>query len=172
MRFSYHTEQWLPRPVEEVFTFFADPSNLPVLMPAWQSARIEHAAIVPAPQIRGNPPSTSAAGSGTRLTLSFLPIPHSPVRLRWEAEISEFVWNHHFCDRQLSGPFAFWKHCHSVQPGVRDGVDSTLVSDDVEYELPGGLVGRMAHALFLRRQIESTFAYRQCQLALLLPAVG
>jgi ligand-binding SRPBCC domain-containing protein len=171
MKFSYHTEQWLPHPVEETFAFFANPSNLPALMPTWQNARIERLAIIPPP----HPPSAAnrsiAAGVGSRLTLSFLPFPHSPVRLRWQAEISEFVWNHHFCDRQLRGPFTFWKHCHYVRSAVQNGTDVTLIVDDVEYELPGSFVGRLAHRFVLRKQIERTFAYRQSQLARLFSAV-
>jgi ligand-binding SRPBCC domain-containing protein len=39
-----------------------------------------------------------------------------------------------------------------------------VVEDHVEYELPFGAMGTLAHRLFLRRQIERTFAYRQRQL--------
>lgn len=170
MRFSYHAEHWLPYPAEEIFAFFANPHNLPSLMPAWQSARIEQEDIVPPPQ-PAHPTAAFAAGTGTRLTLSFLPFPHSPIRLRWEAEIIEFVWNHHFCDRQLRGPFAYWQHSHFVRPVIQHGNDVTLIVDDVEYGLPGGAAGGMAHRLFLRKQIERTFAYRQAQLARIFPPI-
>ena len=34
-------------------------------------------------------------------------------------------WNDHFCDLQLRGPFAFWRHCHSFlaesRPNSADG---------------------------------------------------
>ena len=43
MRHSLQTEQWLPYPRERVFAFFADPGNLPPLMPEWQRARVERA---------------------------------------------------------------------------------------------------------------------------------
>jgi ligand-binding SRPBCC domain-containing protein len=170
MRFAYQTEQRLPYPVEQVFEFFANPENLPLLMPAGQKARIDHASIVPPPPRAGLPSgwTVKAAGTGSRLTLSFRPFPFSPVRLSWQAEISEFVWDEHFCDRQLSGPFAFWSHCHYVRPITHLGSEGTLIADDLEYELPFGTVGQLAHRLFLRRQIERTFAFRQSQLARLL----
>jgi len=169
MRFSYRTEQWLPYSVPAVFAALANPGSLPRLMPAWQKARIVEGSIVPPPP----PPTPSpravvAAGVGTRLLLSFAPFPHSPIRVRWEAQISEFVWNNHFSDRQLRGPFAYWNHRHSVTAVTREEISGTNIVDEVEYELPFGALGRLAHRLWLRTQIERTFAFRQEQFADLL----
>jgi ligand-binding SRPBCC domain-containing protein len=175
MRFSFHAEQWLPRPVPVVFGLLANPDNLPRLMPAWQSARIDESSIVPAPELADQssiqPPATVAAGVGTLLTLSFRPFAFSPIRATWEAEITAFAWNDHFCDRQLRGPFAYWNHCHRVAAASRNGVAGTAIEDHVDYELPFGAAGALANRLFLRRQLASTFAYRQQRLALLLAPV-
>lgn len=175
MRHTYHSEQWLPYAVELVFAFFANPDNLPRLMPSWQKARIEEAAFTPPP-----PPTAStklntiAAGAGTRLTLSFRPFPYSPIRIPWEAEISEFVWNDRFCDTQLRGPFAYWRHCHSVRSEARTNpsgalIPGTLLRDDIEYELPFGKLGDLAQRLFIARQLGGTFAYRRTRTNELLP---
>ena len=51
----------------------------------------------------------------TRLTLSFRPTPLAPIRVSWVALIEDFHWNERFCDRQLEGPFRYWRHCHRVQ---------------------------------------------------------
>jgi len=170
MRHKFHSQQWLPYPVELVFAFFANPENLPRLMPAWQKARIEEALFTappPAPlESSPLPPRSIAAGAGTRMTLSFRPFPLSPIRIPWEAEISEFVWNDHFCDIQLRGPFAYWHHCHRLRPESRvTSPDTTtlgtMLLDDVEYELPFGFVGDLAQRIFIRHQLESTFAHRQ-----------
>jgi ligand-binding SRPBCC domain-containing protein len=171
MRFSFQTEQWLSYPVELVFDFFANPGNLPLLMPAWQKARIEKSSLIYplTPSLNPNSGTTSRfAGPGSRFTLSFRPFPYSPFRLYWLAEITGFSWNEYFCDRQLRGPFASWNHCHYVRRLSKSGVDGTLIADDIEYEVPFDLVGHLAHGLFLRRQIESSFAFRQIQLARLL----
>jgi hypothetical protein len=45
----FESEQWLPAPIEPVFLFFADPTNLPRVMPAWMDLRIERETIVPPP---------------------------------------------------------------------------------------------------------------------------
>jgi ligand-binding SRPBCC domain-containing protein len=177
MRHTFHSEQWLPYPVEAVFAFFADPENLPRLMPSWQKARIEDAAFVaPPPRPAAASASlakTTFAGQGTHMTISFRPIPLSPIRLSWEAEITEFVWNDHFCDRQLKGPFAYWNHCHSVrsQTNSSTGSPGTLLTDDVDYELPFGRLGELAEHLFIARQLRSTFDYRQARTHELLPHV-
>lgn len=179
MRHTFHSEQWLPYPLELVFAFFANPENLPRLMPTWQKARIEEAAFAPPPPrpLAADPAlrlKSIAAGAGTRMTLSFRPFPYSPIRVPWEAEISEFVWNDHFCDIQLRGPFSYWRHCHRLQYETRVNVSGvpihgTLVRDEVEYELPYGALGNLAHRLVIARQLRSTFAYRQSRTAELLP---
>lgn len=179
MRHTFNSEQWLPFPIEIVFAFFANPENLPRLIPAWQKARIEEAAFTPPPlrPLAADPAlrlKSIAAGAGTRMTLSFRPFPYSPVRIPWEAEISEFVWNDHFCDIQVRGPFAYWHHSHNLifetranESGVP--IHGTLVRDRVEYELPYGQLGDFAHRLIIARQLRSSFNYRRTRTTELLP---
>jgi ligand-binding SRPBCC domain-containing protein len=186
MPYTFHAEQWLPYPVETAFAFFANPENLPRLMPAWQKARIEQATFAPPPP---RPPSTQpplrlnsvAAGAGTRMTISFRPFPYSPIRVPWDAEITEFAWNDHFCDVQLRGPFAHWRHCHSLRaesrPNPRPGhggstIHGTLLRDVVEYDLPFGPLGQIARRLFIERQLRSTFQYRQTRTLQLLALIA
>ena len=93
MRHSLRMEQWVPFPMNRVFDFFADPRNLPPLMPAWQKARIVAAAIVPPPAPpSGRTPTGHEAGVGSKMTITFRPVPLLPFRLRWEALIEEFAW--------------------------------------------------------------------------------
>jgi ligand-binding SRPBCC domain-containing protein len=167
MRYSYHTEQWLPYPTERIFDFFSNPDNLPLLMRPWQKARIDAKTIVP-PVGGGTGAQSQAAGSGSRITLSFLPLPFSPYRMRWVAEIVQFKWNERFCDRQLTGPFAYWNHCHYIQAVAQSGVHGTLISDDLEYELPDVFLVPLAHRLFLRGELERTFSFRQQQVSRIL----
>ena len=80
----------------------------------------------------------------------------------------EFERNHHFCDEQSQGPFAYWRHCHRVSEEMRDEIEGTVVVDDLVYELPLGILSAPAHLLFVRRQIEGVFRYRQSRLLELL----
>ena len=173
MRHTFQAEQWLPYSLEQVFAFFSNPENLPRLMPRWQTARIEEASFAPPPP---RPPSALGflfkgvvAGAGTKMTISFKPFPFAPFRIPWDAEITEFVWNDHFCDVQHRGPFAYWHHCHTLRTEKRGEVDGTLLHDKVEYELPLGPLGELGAKLFGSAQFKSIFNYRHKRTAELLP---
>ena len=62
---------------------------------------------------------------------------------------------------QRNEPPRTWVHTHRFE--ADDG--GTSVSDDVEYELPLGPLGRMAHSLVVRRDLERIFAYRRARIA-------
>jgi ligand-binding SRPBCC domain-containing protein len=175
MHRHFQAEQWVPYPVELVFAFFANPENLPRLMPPWQKARIEEASFAPPP---ARPDGAAkfpgiAAGAGTTMTISFRPFPFSPVRVPWDAEIVEFTWNDHFCDVQLArGPFAFWRHCHRLSAETRDGVHGTLLRDQVEYEMRLGFLGDLAGRIGANWQFSSLFRFRHQRTAALLPLMA
>jgi ligand-binding SRPBCC domain-containing protein len=173
MRHHYVVRQWVPYPVDEVFAFFATPQNLAPLMPRWQRVQMEGLLVVDPPPrppaLPGPVPKTLIAGAGTRMTIRFRPVPLIPFRLAWDAKITEFAWNDHFCDQQeRRGPFAYWRHCHHVQEEMRSGKTGTLITDQLAYELPLGLLGEVAHALGAAAQIRSLFRYRQKRLLELL----
>jgi ligand-binding SRPBCC domain-containing protein len=133
-------QQLIPRPRPEVFAFFAKAENLESLTPGFLRFQI----LTPLP-IRMQP--------GTcidyRLRLFAVPI-------RWRTLIETFDPPHTFTDIQVRGPYQCWHHCHefSEAPG------GTLVVDRVDYELPGGWLGALAHALWVRRTLARIFDYR------------
>ena len=51
---------------------------------------------------------------------------------------------------------------------TREGIAGTVVTDEVEYELPLGLLGEIANTLVMKRQMRALFAYRQKMLPALL----
>jgi ligand-binding SRPBCC domain-containing protein len=163
MRHNFKTEQWVPYPRDRVFAFFANPANLPPLMPRWQRARVEK---VVSSYEAGN--LGFAAGLGSVITISFRPIPLLPLRLEWDAYITEFQLNDFFCDEQRRGPFHYFHHCHRVWGEVRHGITGAVISDALEYELPLGPLGDFANMLGMKRQIRALFAHRQRMLPLLL----
>ena len=171
---TLHTSQWTPFPVELVFAFFANPANLPHLMPKWQQGRVESSRLIaplsrplaPDPTLRYQSP---AAGIGSEMVISFRPIHGVPFRIGWLARITDFAWNSHFCDEQIKGPFAEWKHFHRIESESQDNVTGTRISDEVEYTLPLGPLGDLGNALFVRRGMQKAFVYRQRELERILP---
>ena len=170
MRHHVRFEQWVPFALSDVFDFFANPENLPPLMPAWQDARIERASVAPPPlPVQPRKARSAPAGVGSRMLISFRLLPMLPVRMVWDAEIAAFAWDDHFCDVQLSGPFGYWRHCHRVRAEERAGVSGTVVEDELTYAFPFGVLGDAVNLLGGALQVRSIFRYRQKQLLRLLP---
>jgi ligand-binding SRPBCC domain-containing protein len=172
----FEVSQWVPFPVELVFAFFANPSNLPHLMPPAQKVRIEDIRMQPPPPrpVAADPSRrfrSIAAGKGSEILVSFCPVRWLPQRVSWMARIVEFDWNSHFVDEQVRGPFRQFRHRHGVGGEVRQGVEGTTVTDVIEYESPAGAVGWLAHGL-IRRQFEEAFAYRHKRLPEILAAAA
>ncbi len=174
MRSEHFTAQhWVPYPAGAVFAFFANPVNLPALMPPEQKTMIENARLVPPAissamkQLRLG--STTVAGIGSEITISFLPIPLLPLRLHWVARIIDFEWNHHFSDEQIEGPFECFRHRHGIEPEQRDGIEGTRVTDSIEFALPFGWLGSSGVPL-VRKLLARSFLQRQRRLPDLLRA--
>jgi ligand-binding SRPBCC domain-containing protein len=154
-------EQWVPFPLQDVFAFFSNPENLPRIMPAASATRLVALnRMPPTGRSNDNAAGDKAAGVGTTIVTSFLVFPFLPIRARWIARITEFEWNHYFADVQDKGPFKNWHHRHEFVDETRGNVDGTLVRDVIDYEVGFGIVGSIGNALFLRRQMENTFAQR------------
>ena len=79
--------------------------------------------------------------------------------LTWEALHSGYEHGRQFVDEQVRGPFATWKHLHRFRPDSADRDRSELI-DQVEYELPGGAIGRMLLQKSVRRDLERVFVWR------------
>ena len=156
-------EHWIPFPLEQVFVFFANPQNLARIMPPKSDTRIEKLQLVPPTWLPPGrfDPGQVLAGVGSEIITSFRTAPPLPFRGTWIARITEFEWNHHFCDVQVKGPFARWRHRHGLTAEERNGVIGTRVRDEVEYEIGYGLLGGAAQKLFVGPQMKSTFEHRQ-----------
>ena len=145
--FTLQTEVWLPRPQSEVFAFFAEARNLEAITPPWLKFEV----LTPAP-IEMRP----GALIDYRIRVHGFPI-------RWRTEITEWQPPHRFVDVQLRGPYTLWHHTHTFE--ARDG--GTLCRDHVRYRPRGGV---LVHRLFVRRDVERIFQYRQQRLQELLRA--
>ena len=135
---EFQCELWLPLPPAELFPFFADAGNLDAITPPWLNFHI----VTPRP-IEMRP----GALIDYQLRVRGLP-------LRWRTLIKEWQPPFRFVDEQLRGPYRQWLHTHTFE--TRDG--GTLARDVVHYAVPFDFV---AHPLFVRRDIEKIFSFRQ-----------
>jgi ligand-binding SRPBCC domain-containing protein len=139
--FKFECELWLPRPRPEVFLFFSDARNLQTITPSWLQFEI----LTPSPiEMR------AGAMIDYRLRVHGVPI-------RWRTEITEWNPPGHFSDSQLRGPYKLWRHTHIFEE--KDG--GTQCHDSVRY-CPRG--GALVNWIFVGRDVERIFAYRQQRL--------
>jgi ligand-binding SRPBCC domain-containing protein len=141
-------EQWLPRPIDEIFAFFSRPENLQQITPAWLDFGMVET------------PKELKAGTLIRYRLRWHGLP-----MKWTTEITEWNPPHGFVDRELKGPYALWNHEHSF--AEKDG--GTTMRDRVTYGLPLGWAGQIAHWLTVRRDVERIFDFRTETMARLFP---
>ncbi len=144
----YTREQFVSVSRADVYAFFEQPLNLARLMPA--KMRFELVT-----------PTVERMHSGQVLEYRFR---FCGLPMGWVARLSAIVPGVSFVDELTSGPFAYWRHEHSL----RDEGGGTVVSDHVSFRSPLGPLGRVADALFVKRSIEELFDHRCAWLQILL----
>jgi len=146
-RHVLRAEQWIPRPIEDVFAFFADAGNLNELTPP----QLHFVILTPRPIVMG---------VGTLIDYR---IRLKGVPMQWRTRISEWDPPHRFVDDQIRGPYAMWRHEHAFEP--RDG--GTLMRDTVTYALPLAWVpgAGLVHRLLVKPELARIFAYRRAAMA-------
>lgn len=131
----------LPLPIADVFAFFENPANLARITPGSMGFQV----ITP-------PPLVMQRGALIDYTIRWAGLP-----MRWTTLITDYDPPHSFVDTQLRGPYPYWHHRHTFS----ETPEGTRIGDEVTYMLPFGPLGRVVHALLVRRQLAGIFAYRQ-----------
>jgi ligand-binding SRPBCC domain-containing protein len=135
-------EQFLPISVDEAWKFFSTPRNLAVITPPEMGFVIRQ------------PFDDKDAYAGQRITYTVKPVLGIP--LTWVTLIEDVEAPYKFVDTQQKGPYKRWWHQHTFE-AVDGGV---LMRDRVEYELPFGPLGDIAHGIFVKRKLQGIFDYR------------
>lgn len=71
--------------------------------------------------------------------------------------VDKIVHGHSLTYRQVSGIFASWQHTMKFED---HGNGQTLVSDIVDYEMPFGLLGRLADDFYMHREVQKILEHR------------
>ncbi len=131
---------WVNLPLEETYAFFDKAQNLQKITPEHLSFKILT-------------PGHITMQTGTVIdyitTIAGFP-------MRWTSCIQEYDAPHRFIDTQLKGPYSYWHHEHRFE----EHEGGTLITDYVHYLLPMGIFGRIAHSLFVKKQLHTIFSYR------------
>ncbi len=78
------------------------------------------------------------------------------IPMNWITEITHVQEPYYFVDEQRFGPYALWHHQHHFK-AVDGGVETT---DEVNYAIPLGIMGRLANWLFVEREVNRIFDHR------------
>ena len=130
-------ETIVPASLTAAFAFFADASNLERLTPSWLNFTI----LTPRPL-----DMATGIEIDYRIRLYGLAIP-------WRSRIDAWQPRVRFVDRQVIGPYGWWRHEHRFE-SVAGG---TRVVDHVEYMPRAGWLT----AAIVRRDLDRIFAYRK-----------
>jgi ligand-binding SRPBCC domain-containing protein len=132
------------RSLRDTFAVFEDPYNLAKITPSWLSFQVTSKEKV---QMR--------KGAEIYYTIKWLGLP-----MKWKTIIQEYTPPTLFVDEQAKGPYKLWRHRHTFV----ETAEGVLVGDHVDYALPFGVLGRMAHGVMVGRQLKAIFRYRQQEL--------
>jgi ligand-binding SRPBCC domain-containing protein len=140
----YHLKrtQILPISLAEAWDFFSTPDNLAKITPPHMGFKVLYRS------------GGEKAYAGQIIRYRIALIPGAPFH--WVTEITQVNAPFHFIDEQRFGPYAFWHHQHHFKE-VPGGVEMT---DEVNYALPFGIFGRLAHRLFVGREVNRIFEFR------------
>ena len=125
---------------ERVFAFHEEPDAFERLQPPWQKSEVIQ------------PPTSLEVG--TRVILR---VKVGPFWQKMVAEHVEYEPGKMFADRLVKGPFKSWLHRHIVEPR---GETECVLTDDISYELPLGVLGQTFGGAFARKNLERLFDYR------------
>ncbi|MBK1854631.1 SRPBCC family protein [Verrucomicrobiaceae bacterium 5K15] len=126
----------------EAWEFFSTPRNLDRLTPKSVGFKITHCAS-----------ETMHQGQIIAYKIKVAPM----IWVSWLTEISQVENRVMFVDSQLSGPYKVWHHTHRFQ----ENENGVMMTDDVAYVMPFGILGELVHALFVKRQLTHIFDERR-----------
>lgn len=125
---------------ERVFAFHEQGDALQRLTPPW-----EHPRVVQMAQI-------SEVGSRAIVEAAVF----GPWKIRWVAEHTAYDPPRMFEDIQVKGPFHKWRHRHIVA-GHPDGA---ILRDEINYEPPLWLLGKVAAPFLIEPRLRKLFDFR------------
>jgi ligand-binding SRPBCC domain-containing protein len=125
-----------------VWPFFSNPANLQKIMPPEMEIRM--------------------VGTADKKVIEGQIIEYQvkvPIlgRKKWVSEIKAVEDGLSFTDVQKVGPYRSWEHKHIF---LKEGEGTRLI-DEIQYELPFGIVGVLGNMWLINRTLKKIFGYRE-----------
>lgn len=140
--FQYSSKQELPISMDEAWVFLSDPKNLKRITPDYMGFDI-------------------LSGADRKMfpgqIIQYILTPVLGIPFRWVTEITHVKEGEYFVDEQRFGPYSFWHHKHFIYP-TENGV---VMEDVVDYKIPLGILGKLAHMIFVKYKVKQIFTYRE-----------
>ena len=134
--------QVLHTTLENAWKFFSNPDNLVLITPTYMKFRIVHRS------------GDENIYDGQMIQYKVCIVPGLPVD--WLSEITHVKEPYYFVDEQRNGPYKLWQHQHHLRE-IKQGIELT---DEVNYAIPFGIIGRLAKVLFVEKSLNAIFDYR------------
>lgn len=140
--YTLTAKQKLPLSIDEAWSFFSQPKNLEKITP-------EHMGF----KITSDVANHAYSGQIITYKVGILP----GIKSNWVTEITTVEDKKYFVDEQRFGPYSMWHHEHFFEAL---GPKELLMTDKVSYKIPLGILGHLAHGLFVKRQLLQIFNHR------------
>ncbi len=143
--YTLHKKQNLPISIEKAWEFLSSPKNLKTITPDYMSFDI--LSDLSKPMYPGQ-------------IIQYIVTPILGIKTKWVTEITHVKDKEYFVDEQRFGPYALWHHKHFIKK-IDGGVE---MEDIIDYKVPLGILGQLAHPILVKPKLEEIFAYRQKKL--------
>lgn len=143
MIYYFKTEHLLPISIEMAWSFFSSAKNLALITPPEMEFKI----------LTKLDDKEIYEG----LLIDYTVKPVFGISLNWQTEIFKVDKPHSFADRQLKGPYKIWEHTHTFIQKE----NGTLMIDELKYQIPLGILGQLAHTVFVKEKVAEIFKFRE-----------
>lgn len=150
--YQLHSKQYLPITTSEAWDFLSDPANLKVITPEQMGFNILSGA-------------DRKMFPGQIIQYNVKPFPGFSTR--WVTEITHVQQGSYFVDEQRFGPYSLWHHKHFINE-IEGGIE---MEDIIDYKLPFGVLGQLAHPFLVKKQLKQIFNYREQKLSSLFGSI-
>ena len=143
--YNLQSKQKLPISVNKAWDFLSSPINLKTITPEYMGFNI-------------------LSGADRKMypgqIIQYIVTPLFGIKTKWVTEITHVQENKYFVDEQRFGPYALWHHKHFIRP-IEGGVE---MEDIIDYKIPFGLIGQLAHPILIKPKLKEIFDYRHDKL--------